>query len=457
MKYQIATIEVQISNTNPVELTEKIALLLVYSKEWLVEFATYKNEGRDLENSLPDWRDALLKDQRNSISIRQADSSEEINIAIPIFDEHNASINIEIKSENAKPDKFNYAVNTVKGCIAFLSDIKNEESISRIIEEARIEYWRSIDDSMFLAMMETDGLEIKRSNKESYQHLWFALTSISEIAPDIEALASGYWEEIRHFTECVIDLDDTAENLNLGLKLGLEPLDAARAYFMLMSIWLTKEIDAFADEGEEDDNNSDIPDLMLFAHNIITLTKKHLSYDYQSINALFALRLQKAAILFLNKQENISEIEQSLERLKKLHKDRFLESKKIDMDTGFKILKRNDGKDLEEQVKDLLLAMGLTASITKTTGDGGIDIIAYSNSPIFSGKYVVQCKDRSGSVGESVVRDLYGVMTAEAANKGILVTTGAITKAAQKFAEGKPLELIGGQQLNKLLHKHKSK
>jgi len=455
MEHQIATLKVQISDTNSAELTEKIALLLVYSKEWFVEFTTAESEGRDLENSLSDWKDSLLRDRRNSISIRRTDSSEEISIAIPFFDKPDTSIDIEIRSENAELDEFNYAIHTIKSCIAFLSDKKNKKVVSKIIEEARKEYWRSVDDSMFLAMTETDDLKIKRANKESYQYLWFALTSVSEIVSDIETLEASYWEEILHFTECFADLDEIAENLNLGLNLGLESLDAARAYFILMSIWLTKEINLFLDEKEG--NNSEIPDLMPLAHNIITLTKKHLSEDYQSINALFALRLQKSAILFLNKQEDVGEIEQSIEKLKRLHNDGLLESGKINTNIGFKISKRNDGKDLEEQVKHLLLAMGLKADITKTTGDGGIDIIAYSNSPIFSGKYVVQCKDWNGSVGESVVRDLYGVMTAESANKGILVTTGAITRAAKKFAEGKPLELIDGHQLNELLQKHKSK
>lgn len=116
---------------------------------------------------------------------------------------------------------------------------------------------------------------------------------------------------------------------------------------------------------------------------------------------------------------------------------------------------RNDGKALEEKVKDWLQSMGLRAATTKTSGDGGIDIVAYSESPIFSGKYIVQCKDWVGSVGESVIRDLYGVVMSESANKGILITTGTITRSARKFAEGKPLELIDGQELNKLLQKFK--
>jgi len=53
------------------------------------------------------------------------------------------------------------------------------------------------------------------------------------------------------------------------------------------------------------------------------------------------------------------------------------------------------------------------------------------------------------------VRDPYGVVHAESANKGILITTSKLTKAAQRFAEGKPLELIDGEQFNDLLKQYK--
>lgn len=116
---------------------------------------------------------------------------------------------------------------------------------------------------------------------------------------------------------------------------------------------------------------------------------------------------------------------------------------------------RNNGISLEQDVLSLLNSMGLRASTTQTTRDGGIDIVAYNDNPIFKGKYVIQCKDWQNPVGESIIRELYGVVVSETASKGILITTGTITKPAQKFAEGKPLELIDGEQLSKLLHKFK--
>jgi hypothetical protein len=115
----------------------------------------------------------------------------------------------------------------------------------------------------------------------------------------------------------------------------------------------------------------------------------------------------------------------------------------------------NNGLGLEEQVRGLLQAMGLSAATTKASGDGGIDIIAFSSSAIFSGKYIVQCKDWVNPVGEPALRDLFGVIISEGANKGILITTGSFTKAAARFAEGKPIELINGVTLRGLLRKYK--
>lgn len=113
-----------------------------------------------------------------------------------------------------------------------------------------------------------------------------------------------------------------------------------------------------------------------------------------------------------------------------------------------------DGLDFERQVHVLLKKMGFEADVTKASGDGGIDIIAHSKEHITGGKYIIQCKDWSKPVGEPPVRDLYGVVTAENANKGILITTSIFTSPAIKFAEGKPLELIDGTKFNQLLLKY---
>jgi len=109
------------------------------------------------------------------------------------------------------------------------------------------------------------------------------------------------------------------------------------------------------------------------------------------------------------------------------------------------------GIEFEFLCKKLLEKMGFETVTTKASNDGGIDLIAYNHQPIISGKYIIQCKRYTGSVGEPIIRDLYGVITSERANKGILITTGTFTSSAIKFANGKPIELIDGNKLKGLL------
>ena len=113
----------------------------------------------------------------------------------------------------------------------------------------------------------------------------------------------------------------------------------------------------------------------------------------------------------------------------------------------------SDATDFEHQVAEVIRSMGLTADVTGGSADGGVDIMAYDDSPITGGKYVVQCKryEHPKKVGVGEVRELYGVVQAEGANKGILITSSSFTSHALAFSEGKPLELIDGTELGLLL------
>lgn len=114
-------------------------------------------------------------------------------------------------------------------------------------------------------------------------------------------------------------------------------------------------------------------------------------------------------------------------------------------------LQDRTGISFEQKCLELLEKMGFTCRRTATTGDGGIDIVAISNQPLFKGTYIVQCKNWKNPAGEPPVRDLYGVVASENANKGILITSSSFTAAAQNFAKGKNIELIDGDQLEQLI------
>jgi hypothetical protein len=113
-----------------------------------------------------------------------------------------------------------------------------------------------------------------------------------------------------------------------------------------------------------------------------------------------------------------------------------------------------DGHEFENLISKLLINMKFKVEQTKKTADGGIDIFAYNEEPVVGGKYIVQCKRSSSPISESVVRDLYGVVTAERASKGILITNANFSSASTKFSENKPIELIDGYKLVNLLVKH---
>ncbi len=80
--------------------------------------------------------------------------------------------------------------------------------------------------------------------------------------------------------------------------------------------------------------------------------------------------------------------------------------------------------------------------------DGGIDLVISRQDK----RYLVQCKQwRSQKVGVKVVREMFGLITAEQAAGGIAITSGQFTREAGKFAKGKTLELVDGEKLAALI------
>jgi Holliday junction resolvasome RuvABC ATP-dependent DNA helicase subunit len=115
------------------------------------------------------------------------------------------------------------------------------------------------------------------------------------------------------------------------------------------------------------------------------------------------------------------------------------------------------GPEFEVYVTELLRRMGFTAETTKATGDGGIDIVAGLEAPILGGKYLFQCKCYSEGVlvGVSAVRDFYGTVTADQqAVKGVMITTSDYTNQAKEFAAQVNVELIDGEQLQRLVDRY---
>jgi restriction system protein len=131
---------------------------------------------------------------------------------------------------------------------------------------------------------------------------------------------------------------------------------------------------------------------------------------------------------------------------------RFIDQKDVlsEIDSRFNIMDLNPF-EFEHFVSNLFMKMGLETKLTRSSRDGGVDAVAFDIRPVLGGKVVIQAKRYKNVVGVSAVRDLYGTMMNEGANKGILVTTSNYGPDAYEFAKDKPIELIDGGGLLYLL------
>lgn len=101
----------------------------------------------------------------------------------------------------------------------------------------------------------------------------------------------------------------------------------------------------------------------------------------------------------------------------------------------------------ENLVGNVFTKMGLDTRQTRSSRDGGVDVVAYDSRPVLGGRVVIQAKRYRHTVGVAAVRDLFGTMMNEGANKGILVTTSGYGPDAFAFAKDKPIELVDGGAL----------
>ncbi|HEY9098684.1 MAG TPA: restriction endonuclease [Thiobacillus sp.] len=89
--------------------------------------------------------------------------------------------------------------------------------------------------------------------------------------------------------------------------------------------------------------------------------------------------------------------------------------------------------------------------VTETGGggaDGGIDLSLTKDGETF----LVQCKQwKAFKVGVTTVRELYGVMAANGATGGFVVTSGVFSNEARAFAVGRNIELMDGEALHALI------
>jgi restriction system protein len=80
--------------------------------------------------------------------------------------------------------------------------------------------------------------------------------------------------------------------------------------------------------------------------------------------------------------------------------------------------------------------------------DGGVDLGLAKNGR----RFLVQCKHwRKREVGVTVVRELNGVIAAQRAHGGFIVTAGQFTREAREFSDSCAITLIDGPALGALM------
>lgn len=117
----------------------------------------------------------------------------------------------------------------------------------------------------------------------------------------------------------------------------------------------------------------------------------------------------------------------------------------LEAQSGLDTLRAMTWRELEQLVSEAYRRQGYEVQETGQGGaDGGIDLVLRRDGQVT----LVQCKHwRTQRVGAPVVREQFGLQRHHQAAAVIIVTTGDFTPEAKSFAEGKPIELMAGQEL----------
>jgi restriction system protein len=111
-------------------------------------------------------------------------------------------------------------------------------------------------------------------------------------------------------------------------------------------------------------------------------------------------------------------------------------------------------QEFESLVGEYYRRKGYSVSeIGGNSPDGGIDLLAKKNGE----KLVIQCKHwKAFKVDVKIARELYGVMVDATGSGAVLITSGDFTQPTIDFVKDKPIELIDGPKLVKLIAEAKA-
>ncbi len=113
------------------------------------------------------------------------------------------------------------------------------------------------------------------------------------------------------------------------------------------------------------------------------------------------------------------------------------------------LLREIEWKRFEELCAGVWRLKGYPATLTCTGADGGVDVVISDRMDAKKAFAIIQCKALSSAVGVEKVRALWGAKDHFKAQLAIFYGLSGFTDDAVRFAEGKHLKLVSGEELLK--------
>ncbi|MCZ8528615.1 restriction endonuclease [Alteromonas sp. PRIM-21] len=123
-------------------------------------------------------------------------------------------------------------------------------------------------------------------------------------------------------------------------------------------------------------------------------------------------------------------------------------AKQLDTQRSLDTISDLHWRNFEELVAEAYRRQGYRVTEGGYGADGGIDLVLKKGDEII----LVQCKQwKAQKVGVSVVREMFGVLTASNASRVFIICSGKFTQQAIDFASSKPISLLGADELLSLI------
>jgi restriction system protein len=110
--------------------------------------------------------------------------------------------------------------------------------------------------------------------------------------------------------------------------------------------------------------------------------------------------------------------------------------------------------EFESLVANLYRALGHQAMRTNAKESQAAHVLVKAAN---GQKWIVQCRQWRGAVGETVVREFLALMEHEQAAQGAIITTAKFTPRARDRVKGKPLHLYDGDEFVRAVQRIQSR